>query len=169
MAENAECTFLCVGDTGMSEAVVFGPNGLAQGARPGSVIVDASTISPSYSIRTAERLREKGILDLEAPSTGSNTGAEGGTLTFMVGGDEAVYEKVKPYFEIMGKQFIIAARNCCTHGLGLAAKLSQNIILSNILKAFIEAMVLAVKAGLGPKLLLDILNNSAARPMDKGR
>ncbi len=159
VAENAEYVFLCVGDTDMSEAVVFGSDGLAEGAKPGTVIVDASTISPSHSIRTAKRLHEKGILYLEAPCTGSKAGAEGGTLTFMVGGDEAVYEKVKPYFQIMGKQLYY----CGAHGLGLAAKLSQNLILSNILQAFNEGMVLAVKAGMNAELMLDILNNSAAR------
>ena len=159
VAEGADCTFLCVGDTAMSESVVFGADGLIHGATPGKVIVDAGTVAPSYSVRAAQRLQEVGILYLEAPCTGSTPGAEGGTLTFMIGGDQAVYENVKPYLEVMGKHFFF----CGGYGLGLAAKLSQNLILCNMLHAFNEGMVLATKAGVDPELMVDILNASAAR------
>jgi 3-hydroxyisobutyrate dehydrogenase/2-hydroxy-3-oxopropionate reductase len=77
----------------------------------------------------------------------------------MVGGDTAVYEKVKPYMELMGKRFY----HCGGTGLGLHAKLTQNLILSNLLQAFNEGMVLAAKAGVDPELMLDILDNSAAK------
>jgi 3-hydroxyisobutyrate dehydrogenase-like beta-hydroxyacid dehydrogenase len=159
VAENAEITFLCVGDTTMSEAVTLGTQGLLEGIRPGAVVVDCSTVAPSYARRAATALEEKGAHFLDAPCTGSKQGAEGGTLTFMIGGDKEVYEKVKPCFEAMGKQLYY----CGGTGLGLHAKLSQNLILSNLLQAFNEGMVLAVKAGVDPELMLDILNNSAAR------
>lgn len=159
VAENADIIFLCVGDTAMSEEVTFGPGGLIEGLRPGAVIADCSTIAPSYARKAAAALAAKGAHFLDAPVTGSKPGAEGATLTFMIGGDQAIYEKVKPFMELMGKRFYY----CGGTGLGLHAKLSQNLILSNLLQAFNEGMVLATKAGVDPELMLDILDNSAAR------
>lgn len=159
VAENADCIFLIVGDTAMSESVVFGPDGLLAGAKPGTVIVDASTVAPAYSRSAAERCKAKGVEFLDAPCTGSKPGAEGGTLTFMIGGDPNVFAAVKPYFEPMGKQLYF----CGGPGLGMNAKLTQNLILSNLLQAFNEGMVLATKAGVDPDLMVDILSNSAAR------
>jgi 3-hydroxyisobutyrate dehydrogenase len=159
VGENADCVFLCVGNTDMAEEVILGETGLIQGLRAGSVVVDASTISPSESRRIGQALKAKGVDFLDAPCTGSTPGAQGGTLTFMVGGDPAVFEKVKPYFDPMGKRLYY----CGGPGMGLQAKLSQNLILSNILMAFNEGMVLATKGGVDPKLMLDILENSAAK------
>ena len=159
VAENADCIFLCVGDTAMSRQVILGEGGIIEGARRGAVVADASTVSPSESRKIGQALAAKGIDFLDAPCTGSKPGAEGGTLTFMIGGDRAVFERVRPYFEVMGKRFYY----CGGPGLGLHAKLSQNLILSNLLQGFNEGMVLAAKAGVDPELLLDILNNSAAK------
>jgi 3-hydroxyisobutyrate dehydrogenase-like beta-hydroxyacid dehydrogenase len=159
VAEKADCIFLCVGDTAMSDRVILGKNGLVEGAKAGTVIVDASTVSPSESRVIGEQLKAKGIEFLDAPCTGSRPGAEKGTLTFMIGGDQKVYEKVKSYFEPMGKQLYY----CGGPGLGLHAKLTQNLILSNILQAFNEGMILSTKAGVDPNLMLEILDNSAAK------
>ena len=159
VAQQADCIFYCVGDTAMSEQVALGPDGIIEGAKPGTVVVDASTVSPSGSRKIGKALAEKKIDFLDAPCTGSKPGAEGGRLTFMVGGDKAVFEKVKPYFEPMGKNLYY----CGGPGLGLQAKLTQNLVLSNILQAFNEGFVLATKGGVDPKLMLDILENSAAK------
>lgn len=159
VAENADCIFLCVGDTAMATEVILGPEGIIQGARPGGVVVDASTISLSQSRHIGRTLKSKGVDFLDAPCTGSTVGANGGTLTFMVGGDPAVFEKTKPLFEPMGKRLYY----CGGAGMGLQAKLAQNLVLSNILMAFNEAMVLATKGGVDPQLMLDILDNSAAK------
>jgi 3-hydroxyisobutyrate dehydrogenase-like beta-hydroxyacid dehydrogenase len=159
VAEHADCTFLCVGDTAMTAEVILGEDGLIQGARPGSVVADASTVSPSESRRIGDALKAQGIDFLDAPCTGSTPGAEGGTLTFMIGGDHAVFEKTKPFLEAMGKRIYY----CGGPGLGLQAKLSQNLILSNLLVAFSEGMVLAAKGGVDPRLMLEILDNSAAK------
>ncbi len=159
VAESADIIFLCVGDTDMSAKVTLGEAGLIEGIRPGAVIADCSTISPSYARRAAATLAEKGAHFLDSPVTGSKPGAEGATLTFMVGGDQAIYEKVKPVMELMGKRFYY----CGPTGLGLHAKLTQNLILCNLLQAFNEGMVLATKAGVDPELMLDILENSAAK------
>ena len=159
VAENADIIFLCVGDTAMAQSVMLGENGLIEGIRPGAVVGDASTISPSESRKIGDAFRAKGAEFLDIPCTGSTPGAEGGTLTFMIGGDQATYEKVKPMLEPMGKRLYY----CGGPGMGLQAKLSQNLILSNILMAFNEGMVLATKGGIDPKLMLEILDNSAAK------
>jgi len=159
VANESECVFLCVGDTAMSRRVILGPKGLVQGAQAGFVIVDCSTVSPLESSCVAKELAEKKIDFLDAPCTGSKAGAEGGTLTFMVGGPQAVFERVRPWFEAMGKSLYY----CGPSGMGLRAKLTQNLILGNLLQAFNEGLVLSTKGGVDPDLMLDILNNSAAR------
>ena len=159
VAEHAECIFLCVGDTKMSENLILGENGLIHGAKPGTVIVDASTVAPSQSVKMRDALAPKQVHYMDAPCTGSRPGAEGGTLTFMVGGDPGVFEKVKPFMEAMGKQLFY----CGSHGMGTHAKLTQNLVLSNILQAFNEGIVLSTKAGIDPKLMLEILDKSAAK------
>jgi 3-hydroxyisobutyrate dehydrogenase/2-hydroxy-3-oxopropionate reductase len=159
VAENADCIFLCVGDTAMATEVILGSEGIIEGARPGTVVVDASTISLSQSRHIGKTLKAKGVDFLDAPCTGSTPGANSGTLTFMVGGDPEVFEGTKPFFEPMGKRMYY----CGGAGLGLQAKLAQNLILSNILMAFNEGMVLATKGGVNPQLMLDILDNSAAK------
>jgi 3-hydroxyisobutyrate dehydrogenase-like beta-hydroxyacid dehydrogenase len=159
VAERAECVFACVGTTEMSEAVLTGPEGVIEGARPGTIVADASTVAPEASRSLGRRLAERGIHFLDAPCTGSKPGAENATLTFMVGGDHAVFERVRPYFEAMGKQFYY----CGGPGMGLEAKLTQNLILANMMLAFDEGMVLATKAGVDAGLMVEILSNSAAK------
>jgi 3-hydroxyisobutyrate dehydrogenase-like beta-hydroxyacid dehydrogenase len=159
VAQNADCIFLCVGDTAMSERVNLGPDGVIEGTKPNAIVADASTISPSGSRRIGAAFAKKGVHYLDVPCTGSTPGANAGTLTFMVGGDHAILEKIRPLMEHMGKRIFY----CGGPGLGLQAKLSQNLILSNILQAFNEGMVLATKGGVDPKLMLEVLTNSAAK------
>ena len=159
VAQRSECVFLCVGDTAMSREVIFGKDGLAEGTNHPLVIADCSTISPKESRRMSSELAQLGIDFLDAPCTGSKGGAENGTLTFMVGGKKDVFERARPWFEPMGKQFYY----CGGSGMGLHAKLSQNMILGNLLQAFNESIVLSTKAGVTPELMLTILENSAAK------
>jgi 3-hydroxyisobutyrate dehydrogenase/2-hydroxy-3-oxopropionate reductase len=159
VAKRADCIFLCVGQGDMSRQVILGSDGIIEGARPGTVVTDASTISPSESRRIGASLKAKGVEFLDAPMTGSLPGAEGGTLVFMIGGDRDVFERVRPYFEPMGKQLYY----CGGAGLGLQAKLSQNLILANLMVAFSEGMVLATKGGVDPELMLEILQNTGAK------
>ncbi len=156
VAAQSDCIFYCVGDTAMSAELCYQ---LLEGAKPGSVIVDASTVSPSASRKLSAACAAKGVHFLDAPCTGSRPGAESGNLTFMIGGDAEVYERVKPFFEPMGKRLYY----CGGPGLGLHAKLTQNLVLSNLLNAFNEGLVLSTKAGVDPELMLDILDNSAAK------
>jgi 3-hydroxyisobutyrate dehydrogenase-like beta-hydroxyacid dehydrogenase len=159
VADRSECVLLCVGDTAMSREVIFGTEGLAKKEGRPLVIVDCSTISPKESRHMSEELEALGIDFLDAPCTGSKGGAESGTLTFMVGGKREVFDRVKPWLEPCGKQFYFCGRA----GMGLNAKLSQNLILGNLLQAFNESLVLSTKAGVPPELMLEILENSAAK------
>ena len=136
-----------------------GADGIIAGAKPGTVVADASTISPSASRAIGEKLKAKEIDFLDAPCTGSKPGAEKATLTFMVGGEKAVFDRVRPFFDPMGKQFYY----CGGPGMGLQAKLTQNLVLSNIMQAFNEGLVLSTKGGIDPALMLEILDNSAAK------
>lgn len=157
VAENAEAVFLCVGDTSMSRDVILGPGGLAVAAPP--VIVDISTISASASELLARQLKASGIEYVDAPCTGSKLGAEGRKLTFMVGAEPEVLDRVRPWLEVMGTQIF----HCGPQGSGLRVKLTQNLIQANVLQAFVEGIVLSTKAGIDPRLMLDVLNNTAAR------
>ena len=159
VAEHADYIFLCVGDTAMAKEVLLGASGVIQGIHPGAVVADCSTISPSESRKIGEAFKAKGADFLDAPVTGSTPGAESGNLTLMIGGDQAAFERIRPYLEPMGKKIYF----CGGPGMGLQAKLTQNLVLSNILMAFNEGMVLATKGGMDPKLMLEILDNSAAK------
>lgn len=155
----ADCIFLCVGDSAMSEKVLTGPGGVIEGVKRGTVVVDCSTIGPSTSRRIGKAFAAKGAHYLDAPCTGSTPGAQGGTLTFMVGGPQDVFERVRENFLPMGKKLYY----CGGLGMGLHAKLSQNLVLGCMMQGFIEGMVLATKAGVQPELMFEILDNSAAK------
>jgi 3-hydroxyisobutyrate dehydrogenase-like beta-hydroxyacid dehydrogenase len=159
VVSKAECIFLCVGDTAMSREVLLGSHGVIEGAGQGSIVADCSTISPEASREIGGEFGRKGVHFLDAPCTGSTPGATNGTLTFMIGGDQAVFDRAKPWFEPMGKLFYY----CGGPGMGLQAKLTQNLVLANIMQAFSEGIVLATKAGVEPGLMLQILDNSAAK------
>ena len=159
VAANSDVVFLCVGDTAMAKEVLLGSNGVIEATRAGMTVVDCSTIGISASREIAAAFQAKGADYLDAPVTGSTPGAESGNLTFMIGGDTAVFEKIRPLLDPMGKKIYF----CGAQGMGLQAKLTQNLVLSNILMAFNEGMVLATKGGMDPKLMLEILDNSAAK------
>lgn len=159
VAERADYVFYCVGDTAMSREVAIGKHGLIEGVRSGTIVADCSTISPEVSREIAAAFDAKGAHFLDAPCTGSKPGAEKATLTFMIGGDTAVFERARPFFEIMGKLFY----HCGGPGSGLQAKLTQNLVLANLFQGFAEGMVLAAKGGVAPQLMLEILDNSAAK------
>ena len=159
VAQRCTTTFLCVGDTAMSRDVILGEQGLVQGAAKGTLIVDCSTVSPKASKEIGKALAEKGIRFLDAPCTGSKPGAEAGTLSFMIGGEKADFEAARPLLEAMGKTFYY----CGPQGAGLHAKMTQNLVLGNIMQAFNEGLVLSTKGGVDPRMMIEILNNTGAR------
>ena len=159
VAERADVIFYCVGDTAMARQITVGPGGLIEAVRKDAIICDCSSIAPEASIDLSKAFSAKGAHFLDSPVTGSTGGAEKATLTFMIGGDKAVFERAKPYMEIMGKLFYY----CGPAGQGLKAKVTQNLVGASILQCFAEGLVLATKAGIAPELMIEILENSAAK------
>jgi 3-hydroxyisobutyrate dehydrogenase-like beta-hydroxyacid dehydrogenase len=158
-ARGAEVVWMCVSDTKAVESVLFGPGSVEESLTEGMVIVDSSTIAPSATVRFAARAKMRGVDYVDAPVTGSKIGAEGGTLIFIVGGDEAVLEKLKPLFAAMGKKIFRMGET----GKGHAAKLVMNLQIALIYEGFAEAVTLAAKLGVDIETLMPLVNASMVR------
>ncbi len=141
------------------EAVVAGPDGIIAGAKPGLIHVDMSTISPLATRRIAEMEKQAGITMLDAPVSGGTVGAEAGTLSIMVGGDEAAFDACQPIFAAMGKKITHMGPN----GAGQTTKACNQIMTGGIYAVMSEALVLAAKSGLDPAKVVDVLSGGAAR------
>jgi 2-hydroxy-3-oxopropionate reductase len=146
VAEKSDIIFTMVPDTPDVEKVIFGAEGLSDGLRPGSVVVDMSTISPVATKDFAQRLLVKKVQMLDAPVSGGQIGAEQAVLSIMVGGETPVFERVKPYFELMGKNIVHIGEN----GAGQTCKLANQIVVAVTIEAVSEALVFASKAGVDP-------------------
>ena len=155
-ARGVEVVWMCVSDTKAVESVLFGPQGVHESLTEGMIIADSSTISPSATRQFAERVRSQGVDYVDAPMTGSKTGAESGTLTFMIGGDEPTIEKLKPLFAVMGKKFFRMGET----GKGQATKLVMNLQIALIYEGFAEALTLATKMGVDVEALVPLIQAS---------
>ncbi len=143
LGKHADVIFLIVSDTPDVESVIFGDAGMAKHARSGTVIVDMSTISPTATKVFAERLAKQGVDMLDAPVSGGETGAINATLSIMVGGKAKVFERVKPLFELMGKNIVHIGDN----GAGQVAKACNQIVVAVTIEAVAEALTFARKNG----------------------
>jgi 3-hydroxyisobutyrate dehydrogenase len=156
---DAEIAVVCVSDTPDVEAVLFGQDGVVSGARPGTLIVDCSTIAPSGSWDFAARLRERGLAMVDAPVSGGSEGAQKATLTIFVGGDADDVERARPVLEAMGKTI--------THvgpiGAGQAVKAVNQVILAGTYLGVAEGIVLAIRAGLDVEQVVGALGGGAAQ------
>jgi 3-hydroxyisobutyrate dehydrogenase len=145
-------------DARQTEEVVFGPRGLAEGMAPGGVLVMCSTVSPEFSGPLAERLAPRGILALDAPISGGPARAHDGTMSMMVAGEPAAYEKARAVLEaISGKRFRVSART----GDGSKMKLVNNLMAGINLAAACEGMVFGLKLGLDPQTIFDVVSASS--------
>ena len=158
-ARGAEVVWMCVSDTDAVEQVLFGPEGVEKSLEQGAVVVDSSTISPSATLRFAERLRAKGSDYVDAPMTGSKVGAESGQLIFIVGGAEETVDRLNPLFAAMGKLMVRVGET----GKGQSAKLAMNLIIALTYEGFAEALTLATKLGVNMEKLLQLINASMVR------
>ncbi len=146
VAERADVVIVMVPDTPDVEAVLFGPAGIVEGLSPGKVVVDMSSISP---IATKEFAARIGLYDcdyLDAPVSGGEVGAKAASLTIMVGGPERVFDRVKPLFDLMGKNVTLVGEN----GDGQTTKVANQIIVALTIEAVGEALLFASKAGADP-------------------
>jgi 2-hydroxy-3-oxopropionate reductase len=146
VARAAEVIITMVPDTPHVEAVLFGPEGVAHGLSPGKAVVDMSSIAPIATKEFARRVNELGCDYLDAPVSGGEVGAKAGSLTIMVGGPEAAFERVRPLFELMGKNITLVGGN----GDGQTAKVANQIIVALTIEAVAEALLFASKAGADP-------------------
>jgi 3-hydroxyisobutyrate dehydrogenase-like beta-hydroxyacid dehydrogenase len=158
-AQGAEVVWMCVSDTAAVEKVLFGPEGVEQSLAEGSIIADSSTISPSATVKFAERVRPRGVSYVDAPMTGSKIGAANGTLIFMVGGDDAAIERLNPLFAAMGKKIFRMGET----GKGQATKLTMNLQIALIYEGFAEALTLATKLGVDPRQLVSLIEATMVR------
>src|SRR5436309_13669612 len=158
-AQGAEVVWICVSDTAAVEQVLFGPEGIEQSLTEGMIIADSSTISPSATRTFAERVARKGVQYVDSPVTGSKTGAESGTLLFIIGGDEQAIEKLKPLYAAMGKKIFRMGEP----GKGQSAKLVMNLQIALIYEGFAEALTLATKLGVNAEQLAALINSSMVK------
>jgi 2-hydroxy-3-oxopropionate reductase len=146
VAAGSEVVILMVPDTPDVEQVLFGANGVAEGLKPGTLVIDMSSISPTATKDFARRINALGCDYLDAPVSGGEVGAKNAALTIMVGGPEAAFARAKPLFEAMGKNITLVGAN----GAGQTCKVANQIIVALNLQAVSEALVFAAKAGADP-------------------
>jgi 2-hydroxy-3-oxopropionate reductase len=146
VAQNAEVIITMVPDTPHVAAALFDPNGIAEGLSAGKIVVDMSSISPVETKKLAARINALGCDYIDAPVSGGEVGARNATLSIMCGGDEAVFAKVKPLFELMGKNITLVGGN----GDGQTCKVANQIIVALNIEAVGEALLFAAKMGADP-------------------
>ena len=146
VAQKADIVITMVPDTPHVEAALFGDNGIAQGLTKGKIVVDMSSISPLATKDFAKKINTLGCEYLDAPVSGGEVGAKAASLTIMIGGSEATFAKVKPLFELMGKNITLVGGN----GDGQTTKVANQIIVALTIEAVGEALLYAAKAGADP-------------------
>jgi 2-hydroxy-3-oxopropionate reductase len=146
VAQQAEIIIIMVPDTPHVNSVLFEEEGVSAGLSPGKMVIDMSSISPIETKSFASRINELGCDYLDAPVSGGEVGARAASLTIMVGGSEAAFEKAKALFELMGKNITLVGAN----GAGQTCKVANQIIVALTIEAVAEALLFASKAGVDP-------------------
>jgi 2-hydroxy-3-oxopropionate reductase len=146
VAQKADVIITMVPDTPDVEKVLFGANGVAEGLSAGKVVIDMSSISPIDTKAFAQRINGLKCEYVDAPVSGGEVGAKNAALTIMVGASDATFEKVKPLFELMGKNITLVGPN----GAGQTCKVANQIIVALNIEAVGEALLFASKAGADP-------------------
>jgi 2-hydroxy-3-oxopropionate reductase len=147
VAAKCEVVIIIVPDTPDVEAVLFGANGVSEGLKPGTLVIDMSSISPIATKEFAKKINAKGCDYIDAPVSGGEVGAKQASLTIMVGGPDAAFARAKPLFDLMGKNIThVGSEN----GAGQTCKVANQIIVALNIQAVAEALVFASKAGADP-------------------
>lgn len=143
VAQQSEVVITCVSDSPDVEAIVLGNDGIIEGAKPGTLYIDMSTIAPATARKVYQALQARGIDALDAPISGGDIGAQQGTLSIMVGGDESAFQRALPILEVMGKNIVYIG----PAGAGQVTKACNQIVVSLTLQAVAEALTFARKSG----------------------
>ncbi len=159
VAEASDFVFTSLPDSPDVEQVVLGHQGVLQGGRPGMVFVDNSTIKPETARRLAAQLAEVGVQALDAPVSGGDVGAKAATLAIMVGGPREAFERVLPVFQSMGKTITYVGES----GAGQVAKACNQIMAAATMVAMSELLLLARKAGVDPRRVVEAIRGGAAQ------
>lgn len=158
VAETSDIIITMVTDSPDVEKVVLGADSVIHGARPGSVVIDMSTISPTVTRAIAAKLAQAGVQMLDAPVSGGDSGAIAGTLAIMIGGKAETVERCRPIFEAMGKTIT----HIGGHGMGQTVKLCNQILVTVTNLAVCEAVSFAASAGIDPQMMISATQNGAA-------
>jgi 2-hydroxy-3-oxopropionate reductase len=159
VAQGSHLVFTMLPDSPDVEQVALGPEGLIEGAHAGLIYVDMSTIAPAVAVRVAQALAEKGVRCLDAPVSGGDVGARQGTLSIMVGGDEATLAQVQPVLGVLGKSTVW----CGSHGAGQIVKACNQVLVAVTIAGVSEALTLGAKAGVDPAKIVQVLGGGLAR------
>ena len=151
--------FLCLPNTEIVNAVLFGQKGLFDLLKPGQIVCDLSTINYTTSVEIAKKLSDKGVKFMDAPVSGMEARAIDGTLTVMCGGEEALYNELMPYFKCMGNNIMFMG----TYGCGQLTKAINNILFDINIAGFAEMLPVAIKLGLDPEKICSVINSSSGR------
>ena len=158
-SENADVLLTCLPNSGEVQQILEGPEGILSGIRTGALFLDCTSGEPAASVRIAAQLEAHGVDFADAPVSGGTNGAEAGTLTVMVGGSDATFERAKPILA----QFARRIEHMGSVGTGHAMKAINNALLAVSILAFGEGMVGLVKGGVQARKALDVLNASSGR------
>jgi 2-hydroxy-3-oxopropionate reductase len=158
VAERTDVVITMLPDSPAVEAVVLGEDGVLAGASEGDLLVDMSTIHPTVSVAIAQAAAERGVAALDAPVSGGDVGAQQGTLSIMVGGEAADFERARPLFEVLGKTIVHVGEA----GAGQIVKACNQVVVAVTIAAVSEALVLGSKAGVDPERILDVLGGGLA-------
>ncbi len=157
VAKASDIVLLSLPDSKAVEAVVYGETGLIHGLKSGAVLIDTSSSQPESTRKIARDLGLKGIAMLDAPVSGGPRGAQEGSLSIMVGGQEADFDSCRPILEILGKNLFYVGPS----GSGHTLKVVNNLLYGTLFVASCEAISLGVKAGIDPETLIDVISRSS--------
>ncbi len=159
VAESTDILVTMLPDSPEVEAVYAGPDGALEAARPGWLAIDMSSISPRVARELAERAAAAGAEMLDAPVSGGDKGAIAGTLSVMVGGTEAAFERALPVLQAMGRTIVHVG----PAGAGQVTKVCNQVVVAVVIEAVSEALVLGAKAGVDPARIVDVLQGGLAQ------
>ncbi|USH04686.1 NAD(P)-dependent oxidoreductase [Grimontia kaedaensis] len=157
-AQGCDVVFVCVGNDNDVRSVIFGDDGVLASMKAGSVLVDHTTTSATLAEELAEACQEKKVHFIDAPVSGGQAGAENGVLTVMCGGDQIVFDAVKPVIDAYAKQAVLMGKN----GQGQRCKMANQICITGILQGLSEALILAQASGLDIEQMVNVLKHGAA-------
>ncbi|SIS42226.1 tartronate semialdehyde reductase [Kroppenstedtia eburnea] len=158
VAEKSDVVITMLPDSPDVKKVVEGVDGIFEGAREGSLLIDMSTISPVVSRELSRKARERNLGMLDAPVSGGEPGAEEGTLSIMVGGPVQDFDRARPLFKVLGRTITHVGEA----GAGQVVKACNQIVVASVIGAVSEALVLGAKAGVNPELIIDTLSGRLA-------